>query len=206
MEVNAMLDLVKQEAERIDSRFLEPACGSGNFLTVILERKLAVVRRIPAIGECRDPGHGQRGFHASICVWTSGLALRRNQRFRSTLSATDACVRRRATIAPERAPAQLAQAQFHCGKPPPAAEPSTCSHTMRRVRSLVVVEPLSPGVGGHLTRELVDDEHGGLPPWELVSRWPFRLAHAGQIEILRRHRRHPGKERALISPIQEVGR
>src|SRR5690348_9350074 len=43
--VNAMLDLVKQETERIDSRFLEPACGNGNFLTVILERKLAVVER-----------------------------------------------------------------------------------------------------------------------------------------------------------------
>ena len=42
-EVNAMLDLVKPETERIDSRFLEPACGNGNFLTVILERKLEVV-------------------------------------------------------------------------------------------------------------------------------------------------------------------
>jgi hypothetical protein len=42
-EVNAMLDLVKQETERIDSRFLEPACGNGNFLVVILERKLRVV-------------------------------------------------------------------------------------------------------------------------------------------------------------------
>ena len=42
-EVNAMLDLVKQETERIDSRFLEPACGTGNFLTEILERKLKVV-------------------------------------------------------------------------------------------------------------------------------------------------------------------
>jgi hypothetical protein len=36
-EVNAMLDLVKQETERIDSRFLEPACGDGNFLIAILE-------------------------------------------------------------------------------------------------------------------------------------------------------------------------
>ena len=44
-EVNAMLDLVKQETERIDSRFLEPACGDGNFLAVILERKLAVVEK-----------------------------------------------------------------------------------------------------------------------------------------------------------------
>lgn len=42
-EVHAMLDLVKQETERIDSRFLEPACGTGNFLVEILRRKLVVV-------------------------------------------------------------------------------------------------------------------------------------------------------------------
>jgi hypothetical protein len=42
--VEDMLDLVKQETERIDSRFLEPACGSGNFLVPILERKLAAVQ------------------------------------------------------------------------------------------------------------------------------------------------------------------
>lgn len=41
--VEAMLDLVKGETERIDSRFLEPACGSGNFLVQILRRKLATV-------------------------------------------------------------------------------------------------------------------------------------------------------------------
>ena len=41
-EVNAMLDLVKSETERLDSRFLEPACGDGNFLIEILRRKLAV--------------------------------------------------------------------------------------------------------------------------------------------------------------------
>ena len=41
--VDAMLDLVKDESERIDSRFLEPACGSGNFLVQILKRKLAAV-------------------------------------------------------------------------------------------------------------------------------------------------------------------
>ena len=42
-EVNAMLDLVKQETDRIESRFLEPACGHGNFLVEILSRKLTVV-------------------------------------------------------------------------------------------------------------------------------------------------------------------
>jgi hypothetical protein len=41
--VEAMLDLVKDETERIDSRFLEPACGSGNFLVQIVRRKLAAV-------------------------------------------------------------------------------------------------------------------------------------------------------------------
>ena len=41
--VEAMLDLVKGETERIDSRFLESACGDGNFLVKILQRKLAAV-------------------------------------------------------------------------------------------------------------------------------------------------------------------
>ena len=50
--VEAMLDLVKGETERIDSRFLEPACGSGNFLVPVLKRKLAAV-------ELR---YGQSGF------------------------------------------------------------------------------------------------------------------------------------------------
>lgn len=41
--VESMLNMVKDETERIDSRFLEPACGSGNFLVQILRRKLAAV-------------------------------------------------------------------------------------------------------------------------------------------------------------------
>ena len=41
--VEDMLNLVKDESERIDSRFLEPACGDGNFLKVVLQRKLATV-------------------------------------------------------------------------------------------------------------------------------------------------------------------
>jgi len=44
-EVNAMLDLVKQETERVDSRFLEPACGDGNFVAEILRRKLAAAKK-----------------------------------------------------------------------------------------------------------------------------------------------------------------
>lgn len=51
-EVNAMLDLVKNETERIDSRFLEPACGHGNFLAQILERKLDVLSK--TYGRSRD--------------------------------------------------------------------------------------------------------------------------------------------------------
>ena len=44
-EVNAMLDLVKHESQRIDSRFLEPACGTGNFLVETLNRKLNIVEQ-----------------------------------------------------------------------------------------------------------------------------------------------------------------
>jgi hypothetical protein len=43
--VEAMLDLVKDESERIDARFLEPACGDGNFLVQVLRRKLTAVQR-----------------------------------------------------------------------------------------------------------------------------------------------------------------
>lgn len=50
-EVNAMLDMVKQETERIESRFLEPACGNGNFLVAILKKKLS---RALSIGENID--------------------------------------------------------------------------------------------------------------------------------------------------------
>ncbi|OIO41553.1 restriction endonuclease subunit M [Candidatus Pacearchaeota archaeon CG1_02_32_21] len=44
-EVNGMLDLVKNETERLDSRFLEPACGDGNFLVEILNRKLVALKQ-----------------------------------------------------------------------------------------------------------------------------------------------------------------
>ena len=44
-EVNEMLDLVANECLRPDSRFLEPACGDGNFLSAILKRKLTELRR-----------------------------------------------------------------------------------------------------------------------------------------------------------------
>jgi hypothetical protein len=43
--VNDMLDLVAHECERIDSRFLEPACGDGNFLAEVLRRKLLTVQK-----------------------------------------------------------------------------------------------------------------------------------------------------------------
>ena len=45
-EIYAMLDLVKDESYRIESKFLEPACGNGNFLVRILERKLETVKSI----------------------------------------------------------------------------------------------------------------------------------------------------------------
>lgn len=98
-EVNAMLDLVKQETERIDSRFLEPACGNGNFLVEIIRRKLLLVHNdcelVQAVGsiygidimqdnveECRERLLGviERNYHAlsGALLSTVKFILQRN--------------------------------------------------------------------------------------------------------------------------------
>jgi hypothetical protein len=61
--VNDMLDLVKHECERIDSRFLEPACGNGNFLAEVLRRKLATVDKSHAKNRMR----WERDAVLSVC-------------------------------------------------------------------------------------------------------------------------------------------
>lgn len=64
--VEKMLDLVKDETERIDSRFLEPACGSGNFLVPVLARKLAAVeKRFKSSGFERK----QHAFLGLMCIY-----------------------------------------------------------------------------------------------------------------------------------------
>src|SRR5699024_4567634 len=64
--VNDMLDLVRDETERIDSRFLEPACGSGNFLVQVLARKLAAVERRYAKTDF-DKRH--QALHGLMCIY-----------------------------------------------------------------------------------------------------------------------------------------
>jgi len=65
--VEAMLDLVKGETERIDSRFLEPACGSGNFLVPILKRKLAAVEA--KYGKAGDFEKQHYALLALMCIY-----------------------------------------------------------------------------------------------------------------------------------------
>ena len=64
--VNDMLDLVKDETERIDSRFLEPACGSGNFLVQVLVRKLAAVEK--RFGK-NDFEKRHQALHGLMCIY-----------------------------------------------------------------------------------------------------------------------------------------
>ena len=64
--VEDMLDLADQETERIDARFLEPACGSGNFLVPVLRRKLAAVERRYAASEFEKRHHA---LVALMCVY-----------------------------------------------------------------------------------------------------------------------------------------
>ncbi len=61
--VNDMLDLVAHECERIDSRFLEPACGDGNFLAEVLRRKLLTVDRQNA----KNKSRWQRDAVLAVC-------------------------------------------------------------------------------------------------------------------------------------------
>ncbi|WP_456284627.1 N-6 DNA methylase [Microbacterium sp. JZ101] len=83
--VDDMLDLVKDETERIDSRFLEPACGSGNFLVPVLERKLAAVQ----------VRHGRSDFEnrhyalfALMCIYGIELLADNAQECRENLAGT----------------------------------------------------------------------------------------------------------------------
>ncbi len=64
--VEAMLNLVKDETERIDSRFLEPACGSGNFLVRVLQRKLGAVEIKFVKSECERRHYA---LLAMMCVY-----------------------------------------------------------------------------------------------------------------------------------------
>lgn len=64
--VEAMLDLVKGESERIDARILEPACGSGNFLVPILRRKLASVHERFGASEFEKRHHA---LLALMCIY-----------------------------------------------------------------------------------------------------------------------------------------
>lgn len=64
--VDDMLDLVKAESERIDSRFLEPACGSGNFLKLVLKRKLATVQSRYGKSEFERRHHA---LFALMCIY-----------------------------------------------------------------------------------------------------------------------------------------
>lgn len=64
--VEAMLDLVKVETERIDSRFLEPACGNGNFIVQILRRKLAAVELKYGKSDCERRNYA---LLALMCIY-----------------------------------------------------------------------------------------------------------------------------------------
>jgi hypothetical protein len=80
--VEAMLDLVKNESERIDSRFLEPACGSGNFLIQVLKRKLAAVESKYRKNDFEKKHHALLGL---MCIYGIELLEDNTQECRQNL-------------------------------------------------------------------------------------------------------------------------
>src|SRR5688572_7476902 len=79
---------------------------------------------MPAIGVCRSP-FGCSAGNPSSWLRISGEAFSRYQEIPSALTATHSWVRAFARSEPARTPRQFGHPQFHCGKPPPAAEPKT---------------------------------------------------------------------------------
>ena len=90
------------------------------------QHRKAKPRRSPILV---TPSFGSNSGNENICVRRSGLAFSSDHREPSALIASEHCVRAFARIDPARNPEQLAQLQFHCGKPPPAAEPRTWIRT-----------------------------------------------------------------------------
>jgi hypothetical protein len=80
--VEAMLDLVKNESERVDSRFLEPACGSGNFLVQVLLRKLATVEKVYGQNVFERSHHALLGL---MCIYGIELLLDNAEECRANL-------------------------------------------------------------------------------------------------------------------------
>lgn len=83
--VDDMLKLVQSETERIDSRFLEPACGSGNFLVPILERKLAAVQARHGRSEFEKRHYALFGL---MCVYGIELLADNAAECRANLAST----------------------------------------------------------------------------------------------------------------------
>src|SRR6266403_5112026 len=137
------------------------------------------VRRIPWIGESRS-ARGCRGGNDSIWARISGEALSRNHASPSALTATHSWVRGSIWTDPSRAPRQFRQAQFHCGQPPPAAEPSTrtfmfCSPTSRLLFKTLAAVGLGLRVHLDLVERGLDPLHGRSPflsgPHHPVRSW-----------------------------------
>ena len=74
----------------------------------------------------------------------SGDASKRIQLWPSALTAMDDCVRGRALMRPRRKPSQLRQLQFHCGNPPPAADPRTRTFTRAENKSAAGITGRGP--------------------------------------------------------------
>src|SRR6266851_4795855 len=127
------------------------------------------VTATPAIGDERNPSRGCRCGAASICNRRSGAAFRTNQSLLLADTASEACVRACAALSPCRARLQPGAFEFHCGKPPPAAEPRTTARTIglpRRIRRRRRVESLfdlGAGVRVDLQPDGDLDDDGCLP-------------------------------------------
>ena len=162
-EVKAMCDLVKNETERIDSTFLEPACGDGNFLVEILTRKLAVV--VARYGKSAD----DLAFYSIRALMSLyGVDILKDN--------VEACRERLfgvwvAIFAAKNAKSAKAVGRSPCDRR--TGGPIFCSSDLVRVARFVLEKNIL--LGNTLSMKLVDAEGNDIDQPIVFTEWTFPL-------------------------------
>ena len=174
-----------RSSRTISVQWISSGAPSRSISSPVVWSICASMRMIARTAVSRIARAGWSSGAARNCARRSGEALNSTQSVPSAETAIDDCVRGRARIVPLRTPSQFGQLQFHCGKPPPAAEPSTLMCISAFVRSQKDESPawgLSPGAhrslaGGDVHRHLEAETHLGvfrLGPHAVDTSFPLR--------------------------------
>lgn len=175
-EVNAMLDLVKREASNIDSTFLEPACGDGNFLAEILSRKLKRVFRVAGANDADCEYWATRAFSTiyGVDIMADNVEESRDRLFDIFFVRFVNRYKRQPTSICQNSIRFILSQNIQCG--------NTLTCTMEDGSPLTITKWSFDDAGG-LTISLFDyqamvESGSTCPPWKVLPRIPYLLLPA----------------------------